>query len=665
MARSLQLKVFLAGRVAVETEGVVIDEGRFPGRQGRLLFAYLVAEQGRPVPRDELAEALWGESPPATWDKALTVVVSKLRGLLTDDLGLDGATVLTAAFGCYRIELPEGSWVDVVVAADAVQEAEQAFAADDLEAAHAAATLAASVARPPFLPGEEGTWVEAKRRGLTDVRGVALTILVDVCLASGDAAEAVKWAEQGVELAPFREAGYRRLMESHTAAGNRAEALQVYERCRRLLSEELGAYPSPETEAIYRLLLEARSARAGATAASEVSPVDLALAVNSGRGSTSRVASMASRKTVAVLTLTFAVTAAAVAGILATRSAGRSPATAVTANSVVVHLGQIHRSGIFGGISFALAIAGAVALFSVEWNQAFTIRDFALQAPETLEAVEGAQGLTPFDIGALIGSSAFFLGWLLFAVSVFLANVFSRVGSALVAIGFFAAPILSLAKVSGPVALIGASIVIGGGWLLLGVSSARLGARAARLNSGHRLARAAVYMAENSQDGDRREVSDPRNCPRPGRLHGQAGNGRRDLTGRRTGVVDRSLAGGHGCPYARRLEHVKIGMTRTEIVAAVGDNSVPGAVGGPEPDVCDEFHPARAPDGLYVMIEDGKLSRITVTELSKLKTLDGFGIGDAPDAIKNFYGTRATATPHKYQDTPAEYITVWEGRPAR
>ena len=341
MARSLQLKVFLAGRVAVETEGVVIDEGRFPGRQGRLLFAYLVAEQGRPMPRDELAEALWGESPPATWDKALTVVVSKLRGLLTDDLGLDGATVLTAAFGCYRLELPEGSWVDVVVAANAVKEAEQAFAADDLEAAHAAATLAASVARLPFLPGEEGTWVEAKRRELTDVRGVALTILVDVCLASGDAAEAVKWAEQGVELAPFREAGYRRLMESHTAAGNRAEALQVYERCRRLLSEELGAYPSPETEAIYRLLLEARSARAGATAASEVSPVDAALAVNSGRGSTSPVASMASRKTVAVVTLTLAVTAAAVAGILATRSAGRSPATAVTANSVVA----LDRSG--------------------------------------------------------------------------------------------------------------------------------------------------------------------------------------------------------------------------------------------------------------------------------------------------------------------------------
>ena len=53
------LKVFLAGRVLVETDGVVIDERAFPGRQGRLLFAYLACEDGRAVPRGEFAEVLW------------------------------------------------------------------------------------------------------------------------------------------------------------------------------------------------------------------------------------------------------------------------------------------------------------------------------------------------------------------------------------------------------------------------------------------------------------------------------------------------------------------------------------------------------------------------------------------------------------------------------
>src|SRR5262245_35318707 len=106
------MKVFLAGRVAVEAESATIDD--FPGRQARVLFAYLVAEQGRAVPRDELAEVLWGERPPATWEKALSVLASKVRALLSDADG--GANRLTAAFGCYRLELPEGTWIDVVAA---------------------------------------------------------------------------------------------------------------------------------------------------------------------------------------------------------------------------------------------------------------------------------------------------------------------------------------------------------------------------------------------------------------------------------------------------------------------------------------------------------------------------------------------------------------------
>ena len=257
MAGAPQLKVFLAGRVAVQIEGVRVEEERFPGRQGRLLFAYLVAEQGRAVPRDELAEALWGERPPASWDKALTVLASKLRGLLAEQ-GVDGGNALTAAFGCYRLVLPGGNWVDVIAAVSSATHAEEALARGDLEDARAAATWAASLAQQPFLPGDDdGAWVGRKRRELVDVRVRALSVLADASLRSGEPREAAKWAEETIALEPFLESGYRSLMEAHAAAGNRAEALRVYERCRRLLADELGAYPSPETESIYRALLEA------------------------------------------------------------------------------------------------------------------------------------------------------------------------------------------------------------------------------------------------------------------------------------------------------------------------------------------------------------------------------------------------------------------------
>src|SRR5262245_18614526 len=135
------MRVFLAGRVAIEASEVRIEEHRFPGRQGRLVFAYLVLEQGRPVPHEELAAAIWGEAPPAAWKKALTVLVSKVRGLLAE-CGVDDEKALTSAFGCYRLELPVGTWVDVIAAGETVQEAEDALAAGELERARKVATRA-------------------------------------------------------------------------------------------------------------------------------------------------------------------------------------------------------------------------------------------------------------------------------------------------------------------------------------------------------------------------------------------------------------------------------------------------------------------------------------------------------------------------------------------
>jgi DNA-binding SARP family transcriptional activator len=244
----------LTGRVSIEANGASLTEQRFPGRQGRLVFAYLLAEEGRPVPRDDLAEALWGEALPATWEKALAVLVSKLRGLL-EECGVDGQEALRSAFGCYQLVLPDGTWIDVAAATEAAGHADAALAAGDLAEARANAATAAALARRTFLPGDHGSWVEEKRRDLRELLVRALDCLADACLRSGDAREAVTHAEEVTALEPFRESGYRKLMQAHSAAGNNAEALRVYERCRHLLADELGAYPSPETESTYLEIL--------------------------------------------------------------------------------------------------------------------------------------------------------------------------------------------------------------------------------------------------------------------------------------------------------------------------------------------------------------------------------------------------------------------------
>ena len=110
---------------------------------------------------------------------------------------------------------------------------------------------------------------------------------------------------------------------------------------------------------------------------------------------------------------------------------------------------------------------------------------------------------------------------------------------------------------------------------------------------------------------------------------------------------------------------LRIGMTKAEVEAAMGADSDPNAVGGPDPATCDQWRPARAPEGLLVMIQDGVLTQITASSPLTLKTDRGFGVGDTAAAIKAAYGAQAVSQPHKYSPAPAEDIFVWTtGGPA-
>jgi SARP family transcriptional regulator, regulator of embCAB operon len=242
------LRIYLTGPLCLASGPLLIREERLPGRQGRLAFAYLVSERGRPVSRDELAEVLWPGSQPMAWEVALSALVSKLRALLAE-AGL-GREVIARPSGCYHLELPAGSWVDTEAALLSVHEAEGALRSGQPQRAHGAAAVAAAIVRRPFLPGLDGAWIDARRAVLQATRLRALDCLAEVQAWCGDHALALRSAEEAVALEPYRESGYQRLMRVHLAAGNRAEALRVYERCRRLLSAELGTRPTAETEAV-------------------------------------------------------------------------------------------------------------------------------------------------------------------------------------------------------------------------------------------------------------------------------------------------------------------------------------------------------------------------------------------------------------------------------
>jgi pentatricopeptide repeat protein len=247
LASAETLRIQICGPLAVVRGGRRLESG-LPGRQGRLLFTYLVVHRHRHVAREELAEALWRDPDPAAIDGRLNPLLSKLRRVFGSE-AVEGRPSV-------RLHVPR-AWVDIEAAEEAIHRAESSIAQQDWVRAWGPSQLALFVAERGFLGGEDAPWIDEIRQQLAVVRLRALECYAaaELGVAGAELAGAARVARQLVRLAPLRESGYRCLMEALAAQGNVGEALRVYGQLSDILRDELGVSPSPATRELYERLL--------------------------------------------------------------------------------------------------------------------------------------------------------------------------------------------------------------------------------------------------------------------------------------------------------------------------------------------------------------------------------------------------------------------------
>jgi DNA-binding SARP family transcriptional activator len=243
----LATRIQLCGRLVATIDGTRIEEA-LGGGQTRLLLVYLALHRLRSSSHHELIDALWSEPPPAA-DSALYAIVSKLRRVVGAQR-VEGRNAL-------RLVLPDDAWIDVEAAPAAVHRAESAVARNDWPGAWVAARIAQHIALRPLVPEADAPWLDERRRDLegTYLRALELAAEASLRIGGGELATAERTARALIVKAPFRESGYRYLMQALAASGNSAEALTVFETLRLFLREELGAAPSPATLEVHRALL--------------------------------------------------------------------------------------------------------------------------------------------------------------------------------------------------------------------------------------------------------------------------------------------------------------------------------------------------------------------------------------------------------------------------
>jgi DNA-binding SARP family transcriptional activator len=251
------LRVQLLGRPRLSLDGVALSAGGRP--KVVPLLGYLLVHRGAPVARRTVANALWPDDAEDEARANLRRHLNYLHALLPT--AADDRPWVLAAAGQLRWNPACDCWLDI-------DEFER-LAASPQRLAEAVALYDGEL-----LADAEEEWLEPERARLKTLYRTALAALVASLRAARDYAPAIAAAQRLLADDPWRDDVLRTLMRLRHEAGDRAGALQEYERFARALRDELGTEPMAETQAVYAAIAHDAAPAEDSPAPSDVARFD-------------------------------------------------------------------------------------------------------------------------------------------------------------------------------------------------------------------------------------------------------------------------------------------------------------------------------------------------------------------------------------------------------
>ena len=227
----------LNGFQVVAASGQTIE---ISAKKTRALLAYLALPPGRQHTRDELADLLWSDR----GEKQARASLRQALGDLRRHFGAELTSPLT--FDHDKVAI-DAAMVEVDVATF-----ERCTASEGLDDLRRAAAVYAGDLLHGFDVSDPSyaEWLRAERER---VRGLAIHVLRRL-LEREPGPAAISAGKRLLEFDPLSEEAHRTLMRRYAEAGEIGAAIKQYEKCRDVLRHELTAAPSPETEALHRMI---------------------------------------------------------------------------------------------------------------------------------------------------------------------------------------------------------------------------------------------------------------------------------------------------------------------------------------------------------------------------------------------------------------------------
>ncbi len=226
-----------------------VDGGRVAlSPRDRVVLAALAARLGEDLRAEEIADALWGDAPPASWSKVVPGCIMRLRRAL-------GASAIQTTHVGYRL-VPEHIDSDARTFEQMVTRGhELALLGEEDRSAHMFEGALALWRGKPFAELEDWNPARIAAGRLDELRLETEEALLSARLQAGPVWEVVGAAHGRVAEAPLRERRWALLAEAQYRDGCRGDALATLRRARRMLANELGLDPGPDLVALEHAIL--------------------------------------------------------------------------------------------------------------------------------------------------------------------------------------------------------------------------------------------------------------------------------------------------------------------------------------------------------------------------------------------------------------------------
>ena len=242
----LFLNIDLLGAIDVRGGSARLGARDFGGVKPKQVLEILLLARGRPVPKDRLADMLWGEALPKNVGGALETYVSVLRRRLAPE-GRRGHELVITEPDAYRFAVEE---IDLDL--DRFDRLLIKAAESDARSARRCLEDALALARGDLIEDEPyAEWVLDLRDVYSDRVLQVMLGAADAALADDDDLAGLAHAQAAISKDRFNERAHRTAMVAYYALGRQHEALATFDRCRSMLADELEVEPMPETQALH------------------------------------------------------------------------------------------------------------------------------------------------------------------------------------------------------------------------------------------------------------------------------------------------------------------------------------------------------------------------------------------------------------------------------